>query len=123
MAGTWTFTGQYKADAENYIAGTNTGTYNVMQKISQNIASTGGSLSVESVTVANLQSIFLQADQDCTIVFTLATGTKSIALVASQCYEWDVATGQANPFAYNIVSAVVNFTGTAPNITARIASL
>jgi hypothetical protein len=124
MAGTWNFIDQFRVDGEQYMSGSDSGTYNNCQKISDLISTTGGALSVAPVTVANMQAFFLQSDQICNIVFTLSTGSLTITLPANGAYSWSVNSGQANPFAHDIVSAVVNFTGpvTSVTITCRIAT-
>ncbi len=133
MAGTWLTNINTRMDSENANSGTSEGTYNAGTKISEaaTVIGTATAFTFPAFVAANLQSFFLVCDQGTVanpvvIIITLATGSKTLNMVAGQPYYWDVNNANlcANPFAYNAVSATYNvptaLAVTLANITGRV---
>lgn len=107
MAVTMTFVNQARMDSENYISATSTVSGSGGQKISDVIPfnNTAQDVSLSGFDKDDLKGIYLTADYDVDVVFTLGTGNLAISIPADGCFQWDENSGITNPFAYDIVSA------------------
>jgi hypothetical protein len=102
-AGAWTSVLQHRVDSENYLSGTDAGTYNTAVKITEAVTGyTPGTPAtvmpgITGIVVANLQSYFFQVDQGTAaypLVLTLTSNTgktTSINLTAGNANYWDVS--------------------------------
>jgi hypothetical protein len=121
MSNSWATSLQTKLNSEAYLSGSDTGTCTGCEVSSEVIAVTGDPLTgMVAVLTADLTAVYFATDYACAIVITLSTGSKTITLPAGGFFYWSTGSNITNPFGYNLVSAVVNFAGTAPTITGRI---
>ena len=113
-----------KINNETYVTGSKELDYDSAILVKQEIR---GAATVEAVAVPafdkdKLTFLYMIADQDITLTFTLGTGTLVVPLEAGRPWKWDnvYATTILNPFLYDNVSCTAaNASGVAANLIIR----
>lgn len=113
-----------RIDSETYLSGQDAVLGDNAQVINQDFAiGSTDALAILGFDKDNLAAIYLLADEDITVTFTLGTGTLAVDLKADIPWVWTktyAGEGLANPFGYDVVSAAVSGGAAATNIKGRI---